>query len=121
MVKHCLISVVGLALFPMVAAAQAERTATESERSALLSVLLKNPVIHAAVREGIDAGEKSQAKIVSATKPPQFEDGTVFDFEAQINCAPSGEKLFVRMIKVSGTSFRDAGLNNLSILIQRAG
>jgi hypothetical protein len=123
MINRCLILIVSVAFFlqlPSVGAAQSDRRATDTEQSTLLRILLKNPVIHAALQEALDAGEKCETKIVSATKPPQFEDGTTFNFEAAINCSPRRERSFVRMIKITGTSFSGI-LDNLMILIQRAG
>jgi hypothetical protein len=123
MIKRRLILIISVPFFlqfPSVGAAQADRRATDTEQSTLLSILLKNPVIHAALQEAVDAGEKCETKIVSATKPPQFEDGTTFDFEVAINCSPRRERLFVRMIKITGTSFSGT-LDNLMILIKRAG
>jgi hypothetical protein len=121
--KRCLILIISVPFFLQflsVSAAQADRRATDVEQRTLLRILLKNPVIHAALQEAADAGEECETKIVSATKPPQFEDGTTFDFEAVINCSTRREKLFVRIIKITGTSFSGL-LDNLMILIKRAG
>ena len=90
----------------------------------ILETLSKNPVVTATLKQAIDAGEKCKAPVLSATKPPQFEDGTTFDFTETIDCvAVHGENkgLIVRMIKITGRYFGPAAVDPLTIKITRAG
>ena len=60
------------------------------------------------MKQATDKHERCKAPAISATKPPQFEDGTTFDFVEVIDCmATSGENanLIVRKITISGRYF----------------
>jgi hypothetical protein len=103
-------------------AAEVDRPVTQPEKKVLLDILSSNAVIRAARAEAIDAGEKCKSTVISATKPPQFEDGTVFQFEASISCLNPREKQVVRIIGIRGRAWRTAnggGIDPLIIKIER--
>ena len=102
----------------------ADLPANQFQLKTILSTLSKNPIINAAVKQATDAGEKCKYPIISATKPPQFEDGTTFDFTDTIDCVGVGGEnngLVVRTITVIGRYFGPAAVDPLTIKITRAG
>src|SRR5689334_315471 len=60
-----------------------------------------NPLVASALKQATDAGESCKAPVILATKPPQFENNTVFEYTETILCVPHGERKARRRITVT--------------------
>jgi hypothetical protein len=89
-----------LVAFPI--SAPADEPANQIQLRMILEALSGNPVVQAAVKQASDADEQCNFPLISATKPPAFEDGTAFDFKEVTRCFSRGAG---REITVTGKAF----------------
>ena len=64
----------------------ADLPANQVELAGLLKSAETNPVFRAAIKQADGTKEVCEPSLIRATKPGQFEDGTVFDFTITVKC-----------------------------------
>jgi hypothetical protein len=112
-----IVVVIGLLSGNVASAGPDDLSIAEPEKVSLLKQVLRNIVVHAALQEAALGGEKCIAKMVSATKPQNAKNEAPIDFDAGINCYLRREKLFVRLIRITG-HLSDKEFQNVTIVMQ---